>query len=207
MNERFKYPRTWHLPWSGSKTDDDKTLSDCDHFVGMDVVVTIKMDGENSSWYNDHTHARSIDSNNHPSRNWCKAFHATIKNDIPDGYRICGENLYATHSIHYSDLKSYFYGFSAWDENNFCLSWDETIEWFNILGITPVEVLYRGPWDEKLIKSLDYGANEGYVVRNADSFHYQDFSSNVAKNVRAKHVQTDKHWMSQKIVPNELRMQ
>lgn len=205
MNEYHKYPKTPHLPWSSSKTDDDKTLHDCEHFIGMEVVVTLKMDGENTTIYPDYYHARSIDSNNHPSRNWCKAWHATIKNDIPEGYRICGENVYATHAIHYTDLQTYFYGFSVWDNENFCLSWDETIAWFQMIGIVPVEVIYRGPWDEKLIKKLDYGTNEGYVVRNADNFHYQDFTSNVAKNVRPKHVQTNKHWMSQPIVPNELR--
>ena len=44
--ERIKYPRTYHLPYSQSKTDDDKTLPNDDQFKGMEVVVTIKMDGE-----------------------------------------------------------------------------------------------------------------------------------------------------------------
>ena len=35
---------------------------------------------------------------------------------------------------------------------------------------------------------------EGFVVRNVDSFAYEDFSKNVAKYVRKNHVQTDEHW-------------
>jgi hypothetical protein len=159
------------------------------------------MDGENSSLYKNYSHARSLDSNNHPSRNFLKAFHATFKEEIPEYWRICGENLYATHSIHYEELKSYFYGFSIWDRENYCLSWEETLEWFSLLGITPVTVIYSGIWNEELIKNLNYGNHEGCVVRNSDSFHYLDFS----KNVRTKHVQTDKHWMSQEIVPNKLK--
>ena len=50
--ERIKYPRTYHLPYSQSKTD-DKTLSNDDQFKGMEVVVTIKMDGENTTIYPD----------------------------------------------------------------------------------------------------------------------------------------------------------
>jgi hypothetical protein len=46
---------------------------------------------------------------------------------------------------------------------------------------------------------------EGYVVRNADKFHYDDFSSNVAKWVRKNHVQTDTHWMHSTIIPNGLK--
>ena len=204
MNNLFKYPRTHHLPWSRSRTDDDKILKNCDHFIGMNVGVFIKMDGENTNLYKDYYHARSLDSNNHSSRNFVKAFHATFKNDIPDDWRICGENVFARHSIAYSALKSYFYGFSIWNEENYCLSWKETLEYFQLFGITPVEEIYRGIWDEEIIKNLDYGDQEGYVVRNIESFHYSDFKKNVAKNVRPHHVQTDKHWMSQEIVPNEL---
>ena len=35
---------------------------------------------------------------------------------------------------------------------------------------------------------------EGFVVRNAAAFHYDDFKNNVGKYVRAHHVQTDDHW-------------
>lgn len=42
-----KYGRTFHLPWSPGAHDDDKTLRDTTHFAGKEVVVTLKMDGEN----------------------------------------------------------------------------------------------------------------------------------------------------------------
>ena len=53
MNERVKYPRTYHLPWSEGRTDDDKVLSDDSQFIGKYVVVTEKMDGENTTIYSD----------------------------------------------------------------------------------------------------------------------------------------------------------
>jgi len=206
MNSRYKYPRTPHLPWSPGATSDDVRCVSTDIFHGKNVVVTEKMDGENTTLYNDHTHARSIDSRHHPSRDWVKRFHASIAHDIPDNWRVCGENLYAQHSIVYQQLKSYFYGFSLWNENNECLSWDDTLTWFEMLGIAAPPVLYRGPWDEAIIQSLAFDTNkvEGYVVRLEDSFAYENFSKSVAKWVRKGHVQTDQHWMFAEIVPNNL---
>lgn len=69
---RVKYPRTFHLPWSRSYTHDDKVLKHVQHFEGKEVVVTEKMDGENTTMYRDYLHARSIDSKDHPSRHWIK---------------------------------------------------------------------------------------------------------------------------------------
>jgi len=209
MNTHIKYPRTYHVPWSQGAMNDDKTLASTDHFRDMNVVVTEKMDGENTTMYSDHIHARSLDSAYHISREWVKGFWGNIRHQIPNGWRICGENLYAVHSIKYYDLESYFYGFSIWDDNNLCLSWDETLEWFDLLDITPVPMLYKGAYNEELIKQLwdepMYNACEGYVIRNVDRFHYNDFSTNIAKFVRKGHVQTDEFWRHKKIEPNELR--
>jgi len=205
----IKYPRTYHLPWSLAKTDDDKTLSDTNHLDGKKVIITTKMDGENTTVYNDLIHARSVDSKNHPSRNYIKRELAAIQNDIPAGMRICGENLFARHSIFYNNLRSYFYAFSVWDENNFCLGWDESLEWLELLELNTPDVLFRGVWDEEVAKgiskSMNLDSNEGYVVRLDEKFHYMNFPRAVAKFVRKGHVQTNKHWMIQDIVPNELK--
>lgn len=206
MSQKVKYPRTYHLPFSLGATNDDKVLTDCSQFFGKVVVATWKKDGENSTLYCDGSHARSLDSVHHESRDWLKAFHSTFKNDIPEGWRICGENLFAKHNIYYENLKSYFYGFSIWNAENFCLNWNDTIDWFNLLGIEPVEVFYHGIFDEEYFRNVDIGDEEGFVIRNADSFHYDTFSKNVAKFVRANFVPgTEEHWSHRKVVPNKLR--
>lgn len=215
MTNYVKYPRTPHLPWSPGATSDDKKLSGVDHFVGKRVVVTEKLDGENTSIYSDHVHARSIDSKSHPSRNWIKALQATVGSKI-DGLRICGENLYAEHSIHYNALESYFYAFSIWEDDR---CWDymatsffiECLRRLDDIQIAEVPVLYCGYWDEKAIRacwageSKCGGEQEGYVVRLADEFLYKDFDKSVAKYVRPNHVQTDDHWLSKPVVKNELK--
>lgn len=210
FTDYVKYPRTYHLPWSPGLTSDDRVIDDCSQFEGKEIVVTRKMDGENTTLYRDHLHARSLDSDNHWSRSWVKQFHATIANDIPEKWRFCGENVYAKHSIKYEGLPSYFLLFSIWNDRNVCLSWDEMHEWVSILGIDTVPVLYRGKWDEQVVKGLydekrDYDTHEGYVVRLAGEFSYFDFKKSVAKFVRSNHVQSTHNWKRAATEKNELK--
>ena len=209
-----KYPRTYHLPWSPGRTDDDK-VHGADvveaMFAGRTVVVTEKMDGENTTIHSDgRCHARSLDSAAHPSRTWVRALAAQVAAELPEGWRVCGENLFAQHSLTYDRLPSYFVAFGIYDENNVCLSWSETVEWCELLDLTPAPVLFAGTWDEAAIRALESGPSaygperEGYVVRVTDSFGHSDFAANVAKFVRPNHVQTDGHWMFQDIVRNGL---
>ncbi|QHY97541.1 hypothetical protein SSPS47_20775 [Streptomyces sp. S4.7] len=114
---RTSYPRTPHLPWSPGVASDDVRVGDLDGLRGREVVVTEKMDGENTTLYRDGLHARSLDSGHHPSRAWVKALQGRIGGLIPDGVRVCGENMYARHSIPYEDLESWFYGVPVWRRN------------------------------------------------------------------------------------------
>jgi hypothetical protein len=198
--EYVKYPRTYHLPWSPGKTEDDRTFQDLSVFEGKRVIVTRKMDGENFSGYRDYCHARSVDGRGHYTRDWAKNFWMQRSYELPEGWRVCAENLYAVHSIKYKDLPGYLLGFSIWNEKNECLSWDETVEWFSLLDMPIVPVLYDGIWNDAAIKKLydektDRDVHEGYVVRLADSFEYKNFKTSVAKYVRANHVGTNAHWM------------
>ncbi|GEA13408.1 2'-5' RNA ligase [Alteromonas sp. KUL49] len=165
------------------------------------------MDGENTTLYTDYTHARSVDGRFHPSRAWVKALQGKIGYQIPDGWRVCGENLYAKHSIYYANLPSYFLVFSVWNDQNYSLSWEETVCFSKQLGLATPEVLYDGIWDETTIRNLvlDTDKQEGYVVRLAASFDYKDFAKSIAKWVRPNHVTTDKHWMHVDVTPNGLK--
>lgn len=208
--DKVKYPRTFHLPWSPGVSSDDKVLESTDVFIGKQVVVTVKMDGENTTMYNDYIHARSLDSDNHPSRSMVKQIHAGVCMDIPIGWRVCGENLFAVHSIKYSKLEDYFLVFSIWNDKNECLDWTSTVMWSELLGLKTVPVLYTGLYDEKLIKGLykefiNDDPCEGYVVRLHDSFTYRQFRTSVAKYVRSCHVTTDQHWKTKEIERNILK--
>ena len=204
-----KYPRTHHFSWSQCVRDDDRIIQSVDAFVGQRVIVSCKMDGENTSMYCDYFHARSIDGRSHPSRDCAKNFWSKISHDIPEGWRVTAENLYAEHSIAYDALPSYLMGFGVWNERNELLAWDDMSEWLDLLGIVRVPVLYDGIWDEKAIRkiaeNMDFTKNEGIVVRVAGKIGYGEFRHKVAKFVRKDHVQTEKHWMyGQAVVPNKL---
>ncbi len=56
-----------------------------------------------------------------------------------------------------------------------------------------------------IAKMIIKQGHEGIVVRNIDSFSNLDFNKNVAKYVRANHVQTSQHWSKQKIVINKVK--
>lgn len=205
----YKYPRTYHLPWSCGLQSDDKLAQNLD-FLNGEVIVTEKLDGSNFSLYSDNIHARSLDGRDHESFHWIKQYHAAIKYLIPNGFRVCGEYLFAKHSISYQNLESYFCIFSVW-EGDSCLSWDDTISFATERGLILVPILYRGVWENpwegfhKKIWTLDENTHEGYVVRNSSHFKYEDFTKNIAKYVRKNHVQTDQHWSRQQITKNKLR--
>ncbi|WP_238598694.1 RNA ligase family protein [Saccharothrix sp. ALI-22-I] len=57
--------------------------------------------------------------------------------------KLDGENVYARHSIVYSDLESWFYGFSVWDGDR-CLDWDRTVRFLRDVGVPTPPVLWRG---------------------------------------------------------------
>lgn len=204
----YKYPRTPHLPFSEGMTSDDKVLTNTNHFENKIIVVTEKMDGENTTIYKDYYHARSLDSKHKEYHSWLINFMNTFQYLIPQDYHICGEYLYATHSIFYNNLKTYFEVFSIWDKNK-CLSWEETKEFCKKYNLELVPELYIGIYDEKLIKKLANDVvskgGEGIVIRLYDTFLYEDFQNSIAKFVRKNHVQTDKHWSLQQISKNELK--
>lgn len=113
---------------------------------------------------------------------------------------------------YYQALTSYFYLFSIWNEDNICLSWDETVAYATKLGIETVPVLYEGLFDEVKIKrtftgkSIFDGEQEGYVIRNVEAFHYNDFQYNLGKFVRPQHILTSEHWLQEEMTPNKLNI-
>lgn len=205
--DKVKYTRTYHVHWSNGVQSDDKILSSLDHFEGKEIVVTEKLDGENTSLYSAQDggalHARSLDSQFNWTRSWITKMHSVLQHDIPAGMKLTGENMFAEHSVRYNDLESYFYLFSIWEKSDngiISLSWDDVVEWAKLFDLALPQVFYRGVFDEKLLiqlaKNLDPDKVEGYVIRSADSFLVSETNKNIAKYVRPNHVQDNsEHWL------------
>lgn len=219
----YKYPRTFHLPYSPKRGSDDKVLIDDSNFEGKHVVVMEKMDGENTTLYHNHLHARSLDSTKDESHRWLERFRNSILaqlNQYPSldtNWRICGENLFYKHTVFYQDLKSIFLGYSIWLEDksegqNESLSWFETISIFDKIGVSYPSVIYEGIYDKQAILENfeDYKGKknrqvEGFVIRLKDSFLYEDFSKSVAKYVCDDfEITSSKHWRYEAKTLNKL---
>jgi len=199
--EFIKYPRTPHLPWSPGKTNDDRVASqECIEQLsdGRELVVTEKMDGGNLTFYKGAFHGRSLDSGTHAWDTRARALWAEVQDSIPEDWRISGESMWARRSIAYENLPSIFLVFHIWDEFNNALSWDSVKEYSELLDLVTVPEIYRGHDFDDAIEAWSKAHNsetsEGFVVRTAGSFSYEDFSLNVAKFVREDHIQTRADW-------------
>jgi len=205
MEDKHKFPRTYHFEWSPGLQSDDKVITDLSGLLGEEVVATIKMDGENSSLYSDYTHARSLDSRHNFTRDWLKKMHAVLKHQIPDNFILVGENLWAEHAIRYPDgyLQGYFYLFSIWENGDTCLSYDDIVMYADLFDLPMPREVIRGVFNEDFEKKLKVAASmlnttleEGFVVRVTRSFKREDYSRCVAKYVRKGHVQPNaEHWL------------
>ncbi len=208
----MKYPRTYHLPYSPGATKDDKKLQVgwFDNFKGQEIVITEKLDGENTAFTSQDVYARSHSA---PTRSpWSR--NLWDPNDglywkvkpliVGTNETIYGENLYGEHSIHYNKLPNYWFMFAVNDENEW-YSWDDVKLMSSWLELPTVPELWRGKIEsehqlESLVNkfvnepSLFGPQREGVVIRLINSFKIEDFSKYVCKWVRPNHVQTDKHW-------------
>jgi hypothetical protein len=205
----IKFPRTSHFSWSPGLSKNDRQLPNNEILINKEVIVSLKLDGENTGLTREKCHARSLNSGDHPSRHWVKSLWSKIRYDIPENWHIFGENVFAKHSIFYNQLTSFFYVFAIINEKEVCLSWQKTEEYAKMLELETVPILYQGIWDIEEVKKcysgkLFFGGEqEGYVVRNAEKFEFKKWSENAGKYVRKNHVQTDDFWM-RNWIPNKL---
>lgn len=201
-----KYNKTYHLPWSNPSSD-DKIADDITCLIGREIVITEKLDGENTGMKNEGVYARSHGTftTSAWSREVRQLHLMKVKDNLDENTFIFGENMEGIHSIEYTNLDSYFYMFGIRD-NLVWLSWDEIEEYSYLLGIPTVPVLFRGIVNsEKELRDLVEGLVkyqsklggdiEGVVVRISDRFDDDDFKKSLQKWVRKNHVKTiDKHW-------------
>ena len=201
-----KYNRTYHLFFSPGATNDDRISNSVDSLLGKEIIITEKLDGENTGMTNDGVYARShaTFTTSPWSREVRQLHNIKVKGQLEDGVYLFGENMEGIHSIEYKKLESFFYIFGVRD-NNIWTPWEKVEEYSYLLDIPTVPVLFKGVVNtEKELKGLVNtlvtkpsqlgGQIEGVVVRNSFLFHNDDFAENVMKWVRKGHVQTDSHW-------------
>ncbi len=198
-----KYGRTYHFPFSPGTTSDDKIQNDWEEILKHELVLTEKLDGENTCLKSTGVYARSHIG---PTRNpWARnmwPIWERVGHDLKT-LEVFGENLYGVHSIEYDHLEHYFYIFAVRDEGKW-LSWEEVEFYAALLDLPVVPVLGQGKYTEaELISSINeqmecgssFGGDcEGLVVRTSEGFEEEEFRNHVLKYVRKNHVKTDEHW-------------
>ena len=198
----MKFPKTFHAPHSMSVTKDDKRMSKTDFDLlfsspDLDVVITEKLDGENTCFGRDFIHARSEDSGYQaPWQTMMRKRWEDVRYTLPENLLFYAENMYATHSIEYEKLPDVFFVFGVVlkvQEKAWFLSWKATEEICSMFGFSTVPVITMMT-STIPARSRFGGPCEGVVMRNGGMFDFDDFDENVVKVVRPNHVQTDEHW-------------
>lgn len=203
---RRKYPRTPHLPSSPGATADDKRITNiaARQLFSTEVVVTEKMDGGNVTLSRNYFHARSTNDTTPLWERHAKGAWAAIAHDIPRGWRVSAESLWARRSVPYTDLPGYLMVIGIWNGDTL-LSWPETVEWATLLELPTVPFLGSaqseaeclGIWSSR--HSPD--TSEGFVVRSRDAIPLSEFGMRVAKWVRPNHVRTSAAWRTSTTFP------
>ena len=201
-----KYPRTYHLPFSKGTTNDDRISNSVENLINTPIVITEKLDGENTSMVNEGVYARShaTFTTSPWSREVRQIHDLKVRNQLEDDLYLFGENMEGIHSIEYNNLEDYFYLFGVRD-NDYWLEWNKVEEYAYLLDLKLVPVLFKGTFnniDELQTKVLELvslpselgGEREGVVIRTQSGFYDNKFSTYLQKWVRKNHIKTDEHW-------------
>ncbi|MGH1337317.1 MAG: RNA ligase family protein [Aureispira sp.] len=198
-----KYGRTYHLPFSKGVTNDDRVCWNWEAVLEQEILITEKLDGENTCLKADGVYARSHAST---TRNpWAKnawAIWERIGHSL-GRLEIFGENLYGIHSIEYEQLPAHFFVLGIRDEGRW-LAWEEVVFYAECLDLFTVPLLEQGCFSQEELGTaiahiMSYGsafggACEGIVLRPSSGFSVEKFPQKVLKYVRENHVKTDEHW-------------
>lgn len=205
-----KYPSKFHLTFSPEVHRDDKIIRKeyLSNFVNREVVITEKIDGQNQTFKGKNgVFARSHQMETQlPWDFFVKSYYYNNIELMKEKVWYVFENVFAIHSIEYTELNSFMYMFATFfEEDNQWGSWDEVVENAKSINIPTVPVLFEGKfnsmkdiqlWMEDEINkpSLLGGDREGFVIRVRERINENDYDKKIAKFVRKGHVQTDEHW-------------
>ena len=139
-----KYNRTYHLPFSPGTTSDDRISKDVSGVIGVEAIISEKLDGENNGQTKPGVYARSHAAfTTSPWSREVRIIHDRIKHSLSEGITVFGENMEGIHSIEYENLTSYLYLFGVRDEERW-FSWEEVEEYAFLLDLPTVPVLWKG---------------------------------------------------------------
>ena len=200
----MRYPRTPYLPWSPGG-ESGRLVIDPQDLANRKIVVTEKLDGQNTLLLNGKARTRSLHGQSAPWLAMVRKHHAWKTLEFPD-VEFYGEDLYGVHAVEYWPVREEeTFRLFAVRENGVWLSWDEVTRWGEKLEVRTVPLDLRSVLSESELREYTTlrttgpsalgPEREGCVVRLADSFTDAYFARSIAKSVRPRHVQPDsEHW-------------
>ena len=230
----IKYPRTPHL--FGSKgTDDDKHLgeSESNRFIADDsLIVEEKIDGTNVGIHFQNNgemilqcRGHLITEGMHPQydlfKQWVSVKRHELERRLENRFILFGEWVYARHSIHYRQLRHYFFEFDIFDKSRrVFLDLKHRLTLLADSGIETVPIIHAGSLErselEGLIGPSRFGSRfdnplTGRIDNLMEGLYLRTEADGAvtgrAKFVRPEFVEKIKqstHWQHQMMVPNEL---
>lgn len=136
--------------------------------------------------------------------NWARHNEEKIMN-IPIGWIVYGELMYAKHNIYYDELPSYWLVFDIWNKRKY-LRADERNQVAEELGFQAVPLLYFGnerinPFDFMYKKSrYSKDLAEGIVIKN----YRKQTRGKLVRKEFIKQLEEEDHWLNQKLVRNKI---
>lgn len=138
--------------------------------------------------------------------NWAHKNFEKMK-QVPEGWVVYGELMYAQHNIYYDKLPSYFLVFDIWNGDKF-LGPMELTGFCQRVGLHHVPILYYGPAPARtdLVKYIPEnsmygtGRSEGIVVKNWK----KQLKGKIVRPEFMKEVDESDHWMEKSVVKNKL---
>lgn len=208
-----KFPKTSHLLWlSPQPARDDKVISlaDAEAFIASgEIVVEEKVDGANLGLSFDETGLlRAQNRGNFLEgrlsgqweglRGWLSRHETKVREHLPPGAVLYGEWCYAQHSMAYTRLPDWFFGFDVLDASDRFWSTRRRDVLFATMGVEPVREVARGRFTLRELRAMlsepsAYGDGpvEGLYLRCEED----EWLRQRAKLVRPEFVQgIGEHW-------------
>lgn len=207
MPTKIKIPRTPHLSFSKSISEDDLVS---DEILEQEkILATEKLDGSSVAIDRNNVYSRSGKPATKKMFDLLKAYHAKVSYLIPEKYVLYGEWLHTPHSIEYENLPEiplFLFASRYIDRSGIgnqivggfkgdvFEDFDSMEYWADKIGIQTVPTF--GAFNPKIISAENFvedlvqlpsnlgGEMEGVVARSPGGFKYSEYEDNVSKYVR-----------------------
>jgi RNA ligase len=200
----YKYPRTHHIQGSRSQPgDEDLNTIPFTQIANRPVIVEEKVDGANAAISFDSSGNLRLQSRGHylaggPRerhfnlfKQWASVHTQALWDVLGDCYILYGEWLYAKHTVFYDALPHYFLEYDLLDLTN-----GQFLSLCQENGLD-IAISRHQTDSSSLMEGLYIKVEEDGLVQARYKYVRSDFLTTI--------LQSESHWLSRPIIPNQLQ--